>query len=169
MIQQTITNNLEQLKAILFQISKAQFTQLLPVLHYSTIGMHIRHIIEFYQCLLEAETTAIVDYDSRKRNIDLETNPQECIAAIDMIINDLQKNARDFPLQLSVNYSLHEGESILLKTTFQRELLYNIEHTVHHMAIIKIGIKDLKADNIAIDEHFGVAISTIRNKKACVQ
>ena len=170
MIKETITTNLQQLKNILFQISDVQFTRRLAVLNDSTVGMHIRHIIEFYYCLMEAEATRTVDYDARKRDNELETQTQKCINAIDDILNFVHKNDRDFPVKLKASYSLDkEEEPILLETTFRRELLYNIEHTVHHMAIIKIGIRDLKDNTVTIDENFGVAVSTIRNKTLCVQ
>lgn len=170
MIKETITTNLKQLETILLQISDAQFTRKLSVLNYSTIGMHIRHIIEFYHCLMEAEVTKIVDYDARKRSIELETQTQKSITAIHDILNFVQRNEQDFPIMLKANYALNKEEKpITLKTTLYRELLYNIEHTVHHMAIIKIGIKELKDSHISIDENFGVAVSTIRNKAICVQ
>jgi len=49
-----------------------------------------------------------------------------------------------------------------------RELQYNIEHAVHHLAIIKIGVKTLE-DSFKLDDNFGIAASTIRNKNACAQ
>ena len=170
MIKETIATNLQQLKDVLIHISDTQFTRKLAVLSYSTLGMHIRHIIEFYQCLMEARQTKTVDYDARKRDIELETQPQKCIAAVNSILDTVQKDDRDFSMKLKANYALgKEGMCITLHTTFHRELLYNIEHTVHHMAIIKIGLKDLEEDNIHIDENFGVAVSTIRNKTVCAQ
>jgi hypothetical protein len=168
MIKQTVATHLEQLKGVLFQVSDAQFAEKLPVLSYSTIGMHVRHIIEFYQCLLAASAAGLVDYDARKRNAELETNTAKCMVAIDDIVSSVVNNTADFPLQLRVNYSLTEDISMQLETTFLRELLYNIEHTVHHLAIIKIGVMQLHS-GITMDEHFGVAVSTIRNKNLCAQ
>lgn len=170
MIKETITTNLQQLEHVMLQISDVQFTRKLPVLNHSTIGMHIRHIIEFYQCLMEANDSKIVDYDSRKRNIVLETQTQKSIAAIHEILDFVQRSTQDFPIVLKANYALNKEESpITIETTLYRELLYNIEHTVHHMAIIKIGIKELEDSMLSIDENFGVAVSTIRNKTLCVQ
>jgi hypothetical protein len=42
-----------------------------------------------------------------------------------------------------------------------RELVYNIEHVVHHMALVKIGLKELLPD-LDLPDDFGVAVSTIR-------
>jgi hypothetical protein len=55
------------------------------------------------------------------------------------------------------------------QSNIERELMYNIEHTIHHLAIIKIGLNAV-APQIALSEHFGVAPSTIRHKQnICAQ
>jgi hypothetical protein len=45
---------------------------------------------------------------------------------------------------------------------FQRE--YNIEHVVHHMALVKIGIHEV-SPYVILPPDFGVAISTIKYHK----
>ena len=60
------------------------------------------------------------------------------------------------------------GKTVKVETSFDRELLYAIEHTIHHMAIIKMGIL-LHYPNITIPKNFGVAESTIQYKSSCAQ
>src|SRR5690606_19004790 len=111
------------------------------------------------------KTTSKVNYDLRNRDALLEVSTDDCIHTIHKIMLFLEKNHEDFELKLSANFSLEdEAEEITLNTTFLRELLYNVEHSVHHLAIIKIGIKSLNI-NLNMDETLGVAASTIRNKK----
>jgi hypothetical protein len=43
-------------------------------------------------------------------------------------------------------------------------LVYNIEHAVHHMAIMKIGIREV-ADYINLPDNFGIAVSTLRYRE----
>jgi hypothetical protein len=43
-------------------------------------------------------------------------------------------------------------------------LAYCLEHTIHHQALIKIGLMELNLIHL-IDQHFGVAPATIRFKK----
>ena len=59
------------------------------------------------------------------------------------------------------------ADNLEIDTNFYREALYNIEHTIHHMALIRVGIKEVSS--ITLPEYFGVAPSTIQHKKACVQ
>ena len=169
MIKQATNQILLQLKNILEQLSNEQLSFPLGVLNDSTIGMHVRHILEFFLCLTESKTTSKVNYDLRNRDALLEVSTDDCIHTIHKIMLFLEKNHEDFELKLSANFSLEdEAEEITLNTTFLRELLYNVEHSVHHLAIIKIGIKSLNI-NLNMDETLGVAASTIRNKKVCAQ
>ena len=48
-----------------------------------------------------------------------------------------------------------------VSSSFFRELTYLIEHTIHHLAIIKIGLNEVYPA-IEIPKNFGVAHSTIR-------
>ncbi|UOB18258.1 DinB family protein [Abyssalbus ytuae] len=169
MIEKATNQNLLQLTNVLQQLTNQQFTAPLDVLNGSTIGMHVRHILEFYICLMNSVTTLSVNYDDRKRDITLETNTKNCIEAVTKILEFVNAVKKDLPIKLSANYSIHnESDKVTLNSSLFRELLYNVEHTVHHLAIIKIGLKALD-NNIKVDESFGVASSTIRNKKICAQ
>lgn len=54
------------------------------------------------------------------------------------------------------------------KTFINRELAYCLEHSIHHQALIKVGLKEQNIENL-IDENFGVAPATIRHKQKCAQ
>jgi hypothetical protein len=169
MIKQATNHNLLQLKFVLEQINNNQFSSQLDVLNGSTIGMHVRHVLEFYNCLIHSKNTSQINYDHRKRDALLEVSVDECVKTISKILVFLDEIESDFDIKLSANYSTqNESENVVLSSTFYRELLYNVEHTVHHFAIIKIGLKAIDA-NLKIDNSFGVAASTIRNNNLCAQ
>ncbi|MEM9648432.1 MAG: hypothetical protein AAF969_08120, partial [Bacteroidota bacterium] len=48
-----------------------------------------------------------------------------------------------------------------------REVMYNLEHTIHHHALIKVGIQFFT--DIPLPESFGVAPSTLQHRQACAQ
>jgi hypothetical protein len=52
----------------------------------------------------------------------------------------------------------------MLQTSYARELVYLTEHSIHHFALIKIGLQQLNPDLI-LDENFGYAASTIKYKE----
>ena len=65
---------------------------------------------------------------------------------------------------LKTVYNKQETE---LETSYYRELVFNIEHCIHHQAIIKIALLTMGKNQI--DESFGVAKSTLIYRKECVQ
>lgn len=163
------TNHLNQLKQLAINLSDEQLSETLNVLNNATIGGHVRHIMEFYICLFECIHSKHLNYDIRKRDKSVEVCTQKCVGTIDNLLVQLSLHQMDFDLTLSADYSFGEdAQAVSVQTTFFRELLYNIEHLVHHLAIIKIGIQSLETE-VAISDDFGIAASTIRNRKVCVQ
>jgi uncharacterized damage-inducible protein DinB len=71
----------------------------------------------------------------------------------------------DKSLLLEVNYDIEKESNETLTTTVKRELVYNIEHAVHHMALMKIGIREI-APGISLPADFGIAASTLRHQSA---
>ncbi len=61
---------------------------------------------------------------------------------------------------------LYENQ-VSIQTNYFRELLYNLEHCIHHQALIKVAVFQL--ENIKVTENFGIAPSTIEYKKQCAQ
>lgn len=169
MIHSITAKYLNQLKIVIQTLDDSQFSKKLTSLSHASIGMHARHIVEFYSCLLENASSKQLNYDCRKRDTLIETERKVCISNINKILEALHNNQYDYALKLSVNYSTDKDHQTLqIDSTFFRELVYNIEHVIHHLAIIKIGVQALDI-NLKLPEDFGVAASTIRSRKACVQ
>jgi hypothetical protein len=64
-------------------------------------------------------------------------------------------------------HQIIEGENISISSNYHRELLYNLEHCIHHQALLKVALLPMK--NIKIDADFGVARSTVAYRNQCVQ
>ena len=72
-------------------------------------------------------------------------------------------------MELKSNASLEDGREFSIKSSIARELLYTLDYSIHHMAIIKIGTQTCFPEFIT-PETFGLAPSTIRFKKEkCAQ
>lgn len=151
---------LKQLKQLAQSLGVEQYSQPLPLLSGNTIGKHYRHIIEFYQCLLTGNE--YVNYDKRERNAELEINNQLAAQTLQNIMDALQKiTVIDAELTYEADFDSGGGQNIKVKSSMGRELAYNIEHAVHHMAIIKIVVGQYFS-NLMLEENFGVAASTLR-------
>jgi hypothetical protein len=54
-----------------------------------------------------------------------------------------------------------------LRESPDRKILYNLEHTIHHMAMIRVGITELI--QAELPDHHVVASSTVKNRRSCAQ
>lgn len=161
-------SNLKEIKQLLEQINKNSYTQPLTYLSGSSIGQHVRHILEFYQCLIASQKTGVVNYDARLRNLQIEIDVNYSIENIHQIIMELNQIDLHQNLSLEGNFTHQENTQTSISTSYQRELAYCLEHSIHHQALIKVGLKEMEIDHI-INQNFGVAPATIRYQKQCAQ
>jgi hypothetical protein len=70
-------------------------------------------------------------------------------------------------LVLEACYDDQSVESITISTNYYREIAYNLEHTIHHMALIRVGLNEVSG--IQLPDDFGVASSTVKHRKQCAQ
>ncbi|MBP6455491.1 MAG: hypothetical protein KA275_02075 [Chitinophagaceae bacterium] len=157
-------SNLVQLKKVLSHSTTLHYTSRLQILFESTIGMHVRHIIEFYQCLADNNSTGIISYDDRIRNSQFENDLEFTISYLDILIEKISSIENNENLIL-LNDNTFTGNKLEIKTNTNRELTYLIEHTIHHLAIIKMAYTS-NFQEIIFDDDFGVAFSTIKYKNS---
>jgi hypothetical protein len=156
---------LQQLAQTLQSLTIEEYTAKCAVLNNSTIGGHTRHVIELYQCLLNGYTSGTVNYEKRKRDFVIETNNEIAFEWLNTISKEINKVNKQ--LQLEGCFSAITEENHSITTNYYREVIYNLEHTIHHMALIRVGINAVS--NLALPKDFGVASSTIKYNEACVQ
>lgn len=145
---------LDKLSHFLAQLKSHDFSDISPVLKTSSIGQHVRHILELYDCLLSQYESGIVCYDDRKREKRLETDVNLALVKIKEIQSSIRLHDKELLLKMAV-----ETDFETIRTSFNRELCYNLEHCIHHQALIKIACNSL--DYISLPVSFGVARSTI--------
>lgn len=152
---------IRQLTDLLKQLSPTEYTKSLNVLNGSSIGQHTRHVVEFYQCLLAGKSGGVVDYDGRERNLLLENDLNFTIKTLETIENKIISiKSPNETILLSVSYYTENQDFI--ETNFMREMVYLVEHSIHHYALIRIGLQENFPD-INIPKNFGIAYSTIRH------
>ena len=162
MLIPSLNKTLNELVSLLNQISNGDFTSPCKGLSNSTIGEHTRHIIEMFQCLENQYEGGVVNYDKRNRDYKIQTDTDFALQCIEDVKNQLEKKDKKLTLQQIV-----DGEELHIESNYFRELLYNLEHCIHHQALIKVAV--LQNENLSIDENFGVARSTIEYRKQCAQ
>jgi len=156
---------LNELDSFLSQIDDHRYAQELDILLGSSTGMHTRHLLEFYQCLIDQSTDGCVNYDHRKRNNRIENQSAYASETIRLIKDQIEKLDLDKPILLESGFNPDLNEYEQISSNLRRELVYNIEHAIHHMAIIRIGISQI-APEIKLSDNFGIAPSTVKYQKS---
>lgn len=160
-----LTTLLEQLQSLTASLTDKQYCERLPVLSNASIGQHIRHIIEFFVELHKGYKSGLVNYDRRERDFATETSRSVAILKLREIAGSLGN--KDRVLTLEADFGALKEPPCRTMTNYRRELVYNLEHMVHHMAMLRIGVNALS--EIALPDSFGVAASTLKFRNACAQ
>lgn len=160
---------LQSLLRFLEQVDQPTYSKPLDVFNGSSLGGHTRHIIEFYHCLIKNYNQGIINYDLRERDKNIENDPEFAAVAVENIINEIEKINLDDKVELHMSYDPQTTAVDTVVSNVKREVVYNLEHTIHHMALLKIGVK-VAAPQIELENEFGVAPSTIKfQQNSCAQ
>lgn len=150
---------IKQVKELIQCIPSDYYTQKEDFLMGSSVGMHIRHIVEYYQCLVNQHTTGEIAYDKRKRDLKIETDPSFALLRMNEVEEEINPLRSDTPLKIWSEAP--EGlEGCYSESSLKRELIYITDHSVHHMAIVKMALKVAQIQ-VCLDEKIGVAASTL--------
>jgi hypothetical protein len=125
----------------------------------SSIGSHVRHILDIYQALMRAENN-LIDYDFRRRGNPIET---QCAAALKEIMEienwllALKEEQFSDLKTVKIEVCLSQQHSEKFTSTLGREVFFASSHVTHHVALIVAIAKSL---NIQINNQLGIAPAT---------
>jgi hypothetical protein len=163
-ISQACLQILNQLRELVNTIDNRDYVRPSQALSNATIGQHLRHTLEFFVCFENGCEQGVINYDKRAHDKRIETDKFLALATIEKIRSFVLNLDSGMSLRLEVGYDIMKEEFTSVETNTKRELVYNIEHAIHHMAIMKIGIREI-APYIQLPFDFGVAASTVRFKE----
>lgn len=141
-------------------LTPEQYTLKCKMLNGVSIAEHLRHSYEFYHCLLLGLDTKQLNYEDRARDRAIENNLPYAIERMKKLKLQLSSPLKDTVMELKSK----EAQSSLVKTSLERELVYCLDHAIHHQALIKIGLKEQELSHL-VSQDFGVAYSTLRYRK----
>ncbi len=152
----------QQISHVLQQLEPHEYRRQLPEFEGSTLGQHFRHILEFFQCLEKGISSGMIDYAARERNLLYEDNPGIALSAFETFAEALPS------LGLSENVEVRAefggAERPCYPSTVGRELMFVYDHAIHHLAIIKIGLR-CHFPEVQSDKDLGVSPSTIKARE----
>jgi uncharacterized damage-inducible protein DinB len=152
---------LEELAAVLRPLSQTAYTATPFPAVSSSIGQHVRHVLDHVACVCGAASDEMLSYDRRERGTSLEADVNAALDAIRKLkcaLAALESRCEHAPVTLTTTVA-RETEPVRVGSTLGRELLFVISHTVHHQALIALL---LSAAGRSVPEAFGFAPSTPR-------
>lgn len=152
-----------QMTELLVKLPEETYARPLPLFNGSSIGQHFRHIVDFYGCLTTGIADGRLDYAQRQRDPRVETEPTYAASVLQDFSAKMKDLDESLLLEVIADFSSDLNETRpVVATSIGRELMYAYDHAVHHLAIIKMGLKS-SAPNIEIDRNLGVAPSTVKH------
>lgn len=149
---------------LLSRLDDEQYAGPVEPLSASTIGMHVRHCLDYYEAFLSGVASGTIDYDERPREALIENDRKAAIRRLEQVkgrlevLSDYEANE-----PVSVTITSPDGRSERVTSSIPRELELAANHTIHHYAIIAIFAR---ARGVEVDHSFGVALSTRRFRAA---
>ncbi|MFT4887581.1 MAG: putative damage-inducible protein DinB [Pseudohongiellaceae bacterium] len=127
----------------------------------SSMGSHVRHILDRFQSLFVGLPGLSVDYDARKRDKAIESSTGSARFAIALV--SWRMRELDLVKLLGQSISVretvyHRAAPIKISSTLERELMGLITHSIHHLAIISMLAKQC---GHSMGPSFGKAPSTL--------
>ena len=142
LIIESTLNTLQKSRDLLSLLTNEQLRDKSVSPYYSSVGSHLRHIYDFYDCVLNIKENK-VDLTARKRNNDVERDCDSAKCYLSEIIDKLNLCNSDIENELIVIDDLGLGK-IEIKYTFSALLSQANSHTIHHYAIINYILNGLK-------------------------
>ncbi len=124
----------------------------------SSIGRHVRHVLDHYTAFQTGIESGEVDYDMRSRDSAVENDASLAEKNITAVIAWIKsKITQDKPIQMKTEVSVNCKECVVITSSLQRELIYLLNHTLHHAAYVSLMLRKL---GVNIDNSIGVAPAT---------
>ena len=126
-----------------------------------SVGAHVRHCLDHVRAVLDAADGSLLSYDRRERDTALEHNRTLGVLALRQQgsrLAALVGRPADQPLHLEAQVDC-SGGTVEVVSSLGRELVFVLQHTIHHQAIIALL---LAARGVTIPGRFGYAPSTVK-------
>jgi hypothetical protein len=127
----------------------------------ASIGVHIRHLLDRFHSFFAGLPKAAIDYDERKRDKEIENNPDAAAFALASVLRRIEQLHRQSfaDQQITVKEAvLCSSPGLETSSTVEREMLGLITHSIHHLAIIALLAKPF---GYHVDSNFGKSPSNI--------
>ncbi|WP_025740056.1 hypothetical protein [Aquimarina pacifica] len=136
LIISSINSNLNNAISLLQTLDESIYTDTSVGPYYSSIGSHMRHTLDFFDCIVNGLDSNLIDLTARKRDEILSTNKDAAIH----FIYQLQETLVSY-VDVSTDYLIHVVDDmgqgkVTVNYTLESILAHANSHAVHHYATI---------------------------------
>ncbi len=136
LIISSINHNLNNAIALLKVIDSITYCDASLGPYYSSIGSHIRHTLDFFDCIISGLDSNDIDLTARKRDEILSSDKEAAI----LHIYKLQEILLSY-VDVNTDYLIHVTDDmgqgkVTVSYTLESILAHANSHTVHHYATI---------------------------------
>lgn len=159
---------IEQGLRLLAALGAERYTTRIPNCYNSSIGGHVRHILEHYQAFVQGVEDGRLDYEKRVRDPLVESDPAYAGALFEAVAQRLEEFAPTLANR-TLAYCVESTPGVASATSALRELEFLLSHTVHHYALVAVMAR---LQGLEPEPTFGVAPSTLkyqRSQAACAR
>ncbi len=157
-----IEYNLKRGVRLLNSISDDQFSDSSIAPYHSSIGGHMRHILDIFDCVFDGLESKQINLAARKRNELAETNTTVALDYFDSILSNL-KGLENTDLDQLFEVSDDLGKGVVVqKYTLGSVLIQAHSHAIHHFASLGYIIYQLGIE--LPDDDFGYNPTTPRTE-----
>lgn len=148
---------LDQVKDLIMCLPNDTYSQS-TAYNKSSIGCHIRHILDHFLAFKTGIANGCIDYNQRNRESQIEKKPELAIELIDNIALWVEHNPfEDGQIYIESEISISEQKNLKMASYISREYCYLISHTFHHLAYASLVAKSM---GVPIPEQIGIAPGT---------
>ena len=168
--QHIVQGNLEaidQLAKFINGLSSMEYQFTDSELYESSIGQHLRHVLDLYHALIHPEQPDVIDYDKRRRGLPLESHKEPAmleLAEIHQWLGHLTEQQLGATHTVKTEILLSSSISVTMPSSLARELCFTSSHLIHHLAQMA---SIAKLAGHSVDNNIGQApatVSFIRNE-----
>jgi hypothetical protein len=131
-----IIQNLNRGVSLLNSINDQEYADNSTAPYYSSIGIHMRHILDVFDCILRGVDQRKIDLTSRQRNELAEIKVNMGLDYFDQIMSKLScLETEDLDIIVEVKDDLGQG-MVTANYTLAAALIQAHSHAIHHFASI---------------------------------
>jgi uncharacterized damage-inducible protein DinB len=165
MLLKSLKQSIDQIIAIVDQLQSLNEIKQQYLYCELHIGKHIRHINDHFLALIHGINIGVIDYNRRNRGTAIETKIDVALSELQQLIiwlenyeNTTDHEQRHKSIKIFSEIDCLHTINQEFDSTVARELLYLINHTIHHAAHIGLIAKN---QGIEIPLNTGMAPCTM--------